>query len=75
LSDSPNQYGFKNTFLVRGRKSPWVVMGESHDGETVPIFAYRRSVKQKGYKYLTNAMKDSTEVVLELLRMEFEKDA
>lgn len=78
INDSPKQYGFDSTFIVKGKsKSPLVVMGVPLGGnqDAVAIFALRRSVTQKGYGYLTETMKkEAIPTVSEYLGMAFDED-
>jgi hypothetical protein len=71
IKDSPEQYGFRSTFIVQGKRGP-VVMGAPFDQvDPVPIFALRRSVTQRGYDYLTDAMKEAPSAFIEILEQEF----
>lgn len=75
IKDSPQQYGFHSTFVVRGKRGP-VVMGNPMDQkDAVPIFALRKSVTQRGYDYLTDAMKEAPDAFIEILGQEFGEDA
>ena len=64
IKDDPERYGFEGTFWHNGTKGPVIMatpLGQSATGvaQSVPIFAMRRSVKQRGKRYLADTMEKS----------------
>lgn len=60
IRDDPERYGFEGTFWHNGTKGPVIMatpLGQT--GTSVPIFAMRRSVKQRGKRYLADTMEKS----------------
>lgn len=75
VKNSPSRFGFEGTFIVKGSRSPLVVMASLGGGVAVPIFALKKSVKQDGYFYLTDTMKkEGQDTVIDYLKEEFEDE-